>query len=75
MFKFLKGWWYHLTIIKELPSSNNKKEWVFSHIDSLAVLVVTVSAIIYILLLMTIGPGEEYFIPSKKSYFQNKVGG
>ena len=75
IYKFFKGWWYHLTIIKELPAAKNKKEWMFYHVDSLAVLVVTASIIIYIALIATIGPGEVYFIPSKKGYFQNKIGG
>jgi hypothetical protein len=68
------GWWDHLFAIRLLFSADNKYKWILQHIDSFVVFVVTIATILLIILLLNIGPDEFYYIPTKRGYFDQKIG-
>ncbi len=70
----LKGWLYHLFICSEFIFTSNKKKWLFEHMDSLIVFIITFATIIFIILIEKTGSGVFYFIPNGKSYFDQRIG-
>ena len=72
--EFLRGWWHHLSMIRNIPSAKNKKAWLWEHADSMVVLIITVATIALIVLVESIGPGIYYYIPTGRSYFDHKIG-
>lgn len=71
---FFKGWLYHLLIFRQILFISNRKKWLFEHMDSLVILILTLATLILIILVESTGSGIFYFIPTGRSYFDQKIG-